>query len=284
MDPKSGLTSRWAKKPLKSRAMSEGGPNEERKFLLDDDPDDADIDLGWNNNFRVWKAKDEDKFGGDELLIPMVGRPPTRPPNDQCVEAEIRPTDTLASLSLKYNVPVAELKRVNRLINDKDLFAKNVIKIPVKTASLLTEILPASDRQSGNSAVETTSDNCLIESPTSVRATPEVRRAQRLLHKIDDNVRNISMKQDSREQELGPNRFSHEDVRALLVEYGKGDNSSTTSCFDKIKTNKEWICFYLFVLALAGFFIFILTKYETTTLAHNAHTNDTNSHTEAFTK
>ena len=31
-------------------------------------------------------------------------------------------------------------------------------------------------------------------------ATPEVRRAQRLLHKIDDSVRNISQRQEDMEQ------------------------------------------------------------------------------------
>ena len=46
----------------------------------------------------------------------------------------------------QYNVPLAELKRVNRLLNEKDFFAKKTIKIPVKPSSLLTEILPFSEK------------------------------------------------------------------------------------------------------------------------------------------
>ena len=40
---------------------------------------------------------------------------------------------------------MAELKRVNRLLKENDLFAKKTIKIPIKADSLLTEILPFSD-------------------------------------------------------------------------------------------------------------------------------------------
>lgn len=166
-----GLTSRAGKRSIKSRSQSEAISQDcdERQNLLNDadgDSDEGDPDNVWNNNYRVWKAKDEDHFGGDELLIPMVGRPPSKPPNDQCVEAEIQPDETLASVALKvnhfvlgsnsyvwpsfvvfqYNIPVAELKRVNRLLNEKDFYARKTIRIPVKPASLLTEILPASDQ------------------------------------------------------------------------------------------------------------------------------------------
>jgi LysM repeat protein len=57
-------------------------------------------------------------------------------------QVEVQPGETLASLSLKYNVPLAELKRVNNLISGNEFFALKRIKIPVKPDSLLTEILP----------------------------------------------------------------------------------------------------------------------------------------------
>ena len=41
---------------------------------------------------------------------------------------------------------MAELKRVNRLLNENDFYAKKTIKIPVKAASLLTEILPFTEK------------------------------------------------------------------------------------------------------------------------------------------
>jgi len=57
------------------------------------------------------------------------------------IEMEVQPGATLASIALKYNIPVAELKRVNNLLADNELFALKRLKIPVRPNSVLTEIL-----------------------------------------------------------------------------------------------------------------------------------------------
>ena len=57
------------------------------------------------------------------------------------IEMEVQPGATLASIALKYNIPVAELKRVNNLLAENELFALKRIKIPVRPNSVLTEIL-----------------------------------------------------------------------------------------------------------------------------------------------
>ena len=51
-------------------------------------------------------------------------------------------SDTLHSLSLKYNVQLSELKRVNNILQESEFFALKRIKIPVKPSSLLTDMLP----------------------------------------------------------------------------------------------------------------------------------------------
>lgn len=79
---------------------------------------------------------------------------PRPPPQDQCVEAEVQPGETLASISLKYNIPVGELKRVNNIYSDTQFYALKRIRIPVKTASLLTEILPAVHEAKGEAKLE----------------------------------------------------------------------------------------------------------------------------------
>jgi len=67
---------------------------------------------------------------------------------DQTIQCDIQPTDTLLSLSLKYNVPLAELKRVNNILTDQGFYALKRIKIPVRPHSLL---LPdVHDRRSSN--------------------------------------------------------------------------------------------------------------------------------------
>ena len=73
------------------------------------------------------------------------------PPLDQCVEAEVQPGDTLTKISLKYNIPVAELKRVNNILSEQQFYALKRIKIPVRAASLLTELLPAVHQAKGES-------------------------------------------------------------------------------------------------------------------------------------
>ena len=61
---------------------------------------------------------------------------------DQTMECDIQAGETLISLAFKYNIQVAELKRVNKILRDTEFFALKKIKIPVQPTSLLTEILP----------------------------------------------------------------------------------------------------------------------------------------------
>jgi len=60
-----------------------------------------------------------------------------RQPPDQTIQCDIQPADTLLSLSLKYNVPLAELKRVNNILSDQGFYALKRIKIPVRPHSFL---------------------------------------------------------------------------------------------------------------------------------------------------
>jgi len=65
------------------------------------------------------------------------------------MDCNIQPSDTLLSLAFKYNVQVAELKRVNNILGDAEFFALKKIKIPVQPTSLLTEILPGDPPELG---------------------------------------------------------------------------------------------------------------------------------------
>jgi len=99
---------------------------------------------------RPWKAKredyDEDVFGisakENGNAIPLHRTTGSIQLQDQCVEAEIIPDDTLAKVALRYNVPISELKRVNNLLNEAEFHALKTVKVPAKAHSLLTELLP----------------------------------------------------------------------------------------------------------------------------------------------
>jgi len=74
---------------------------------------------------------------------------PIRTKPDQTIECEIQPNDTLRTLSLKYNIPVAELKRVNNIIEENTFFALKRIKIPVKPNSFLPTLLAGVHSEDG---------------------------------------------------------------------------------------------------------------------------------------
>lgn len=98
-----------------------------------------------HNKNRPWKANKDSDDDDDayEDLIPMQDKAAAN--KETCMEAEVQPGETLASVALKYNIPPAELKRVNNLLKDAEFYALKRIKIPVKPASLLTEILDPVD-------------------------------------------------------------------------------------------------------------------------------------------
>ncbi|XP_023559948.1 lysM and putative peptidoglycan-binding domain-containing protein 3 isoform X4 [Octodon degus] len=54
---------------------------------------------------------------------------------------DIQEGDTLNAIALQYCCTVADIKRLNNLISDQDIFALRAIKIPVKKFSSLTESL-----------------------------------------------------------------------------------------------------------------------------------------------
>jgi len=71
-----------------------------------------------------------------------------RRPQDPTIQRDIQTSDSLVSLSIKYKVPIAELKRVNNILTDQGFFALNKIKIPVKPYSLILQ--PDEIHGSGN--------------------------------------------------------------------------------------------------------------------------------------
>jgi LysM repeat protein len=78
------------------------------------------------------------------------GSPGRRKAPEPTLQCDIQPSDTLLSLSLKYNVPIAELKRVNNILTDQGFYALKRIKIPVKPYSLLLPDVHGSERGQNN--------------------------------------------------------------------------------------------------------------------------------------
>lgn len=107
------------------------------------------------NKYKYNRLDDNDKYKDDaakeliELADTSHGSSSrrgkfskTKQESTHCVEHTIKEGDTLQKLSLLYGCPIAELKRVNRLIGSQELYALNTVLIPVKQYSVLTETLP----------------------------------------------------------------------------------------------------------------------------------------------
>ncbi|XP_047117921.1 lysM and putative peptidoglycan-binding domain-containing protein 3 isoform X1 [Schistocerca piceifrons] len=59
------------------------------------------------------------------------------------VEKELQQGDTLQSLSLDFNCSIAELKRINKIHKENEIYALRIVKIPIKPGSFIIEKLQA---------------------------------------------------------------------------------------------------------------------------------------------
>lgn len=99
----------------------------------------------------------------------------------QVLERELQQGDNLNKLALQYGCQVSEIKRLNNLMQEQDLFALKSIKIPVQRHSFLTE-------EFGDA--HTTQDNT-APSPETPRAPPPVREVTDFLMEVDNDTERL---------------------------------------------------------------------------------------------
>ncbi|GAB1861836.1 LysM and putative peptidoglycan-binding domain-containing protein 3 [Camponotus japonicus] len=57
----------------------------------------------------------------------------------EVINIQIKPEDTLQALALRYRCTISELKRINKIDKENEIYAKPYIKVPVQPFSILTE-------------------------------------------------------------------------------------------------------------------------------------------------
>lgn len=82
----------------------------------------------------------------------------------QVINVRVKPEDTLQALALRYRCTISELKRINKIDKENEIYAKPYIKVPVQPFSILTETSPESQ---GNNVI-VTSEQCQEEAPARV--------------------------------------------------------------------------------------------------------------------
>ncbi|XP_068620474.1 lysM and putative peptidoglycan-binding domain-containing protein 3 isoform X2 [Battus philenor] len=64
-------------------------------------------------------------------------------PQDHFIEAQVQEGDTLQAIALRFYCSISELKRINHIHKDNEIFARRTIKVPVTPYSVLTELIPS---------------------------------------------------------------------------------------------------------------------------------------------
>uniref|UniRef100_A0A8C5LYG0 LysM and putative peptidoglycan-binding domain-containing protein 3 n=1 Tax=Leptobrachium leishanense TaxID=445787 RepID=A0A8C5LYG0_9ANUR len=114
---------------------------------------------------------------------------------------------TLNSIALQYSCTVADLKRVNNLINDQDFFALRSIKIPVKRFSVLTECNFSPKGKAPRAASFPTAEQCQESSNPTIVLSSDT--ADSFLQEVDRDIENLVKCTDTKKENL------HEVVSAL---------------------------------------------------------------------
>ncbi|CAK1584328.1 unnamed protein product [Parnassius mnemosyne] len=65
-------------------------------------------------------------------------------PQDHFIEAQVQEGDTLQAIALRFHCSISELKRINHIHKDNEIFARRILKVPVTPYSVLTELIPTS--------------------------------------------------------------------------------------------------------------------------------------------
>lgn len=76
---------------------------------------------------------------------------------DNAIEAEVQNGDTLQAIALRFRCSVAEIKRLNKIDKDNEIYARKTIKVPITPHSVLLETLPIIHK-SGQSSPKRMSD------------------------------------------------------------------------------------------------------------------------------
>lgn len=112
----------------------------------------------------------DDENSGDEENFALQSRTnsASSPRKVEVINVLVKPEDTLQALSLRYRCTISELKRINRIHKENEIYARRSIKVPVQPFSILTENLD----QAPGAGNENTDSTIPTESSVNTRLQP----------------------------------------------------------------------------------------------------------------
>lgn len=75
-----------------------------------------------------------------------------RAPRVRTLEAQIQPDDTIAKIALRFHCSVMDIKTLNKIHNDNEIFAFKVLKVPLTPQNVLLDTLPKVHLSSGENS------------------------------------------------------------------------------------------------------------------------------------
>ncbi|XP_024279318.1 lysM and putative peptidoglycan-binding domain-containing protein 4 [Oncorhynchus tshawytscha] len=147
--------------------------------------------------FRNGQPTDSAGSSEEEEFNVMALRPRGRQEPDQdrlgslmLLERDVLVGDNLNKLALQYGCKVADIKRVNNLIQEQDMFALKSIKIPVKKHSLLT-----------NTEHRTSNSSTPQDRPTaSSSGRPHLQEYTDFLKEVDHDIERLIQTTDAQNE------------------------------------------------------------------------------------
>ncbi|XP_018519923.1 lysM and putative peptidoglycan-binding domain-containing protein 4 isoform X2 [Lates calcarifer] len=122
--------------------------------------------------------------------------------NVQLLERKVLDGDNLNKLALQYGCKVADIKRVNNLMQEQDLFALKSIKIPVQKHSFLTETYTdLSDPQEEMPHSSTT----LARPQDRARAQPHLQEVTDFLMEVDNDIEKLIQTTNDQDEDFSDN-------------------------------------------------------------------------------
>ncbi|KAM3960322.1 lysM and putative peptidoglycan-binding domain-containing protein 3 [Aphomia sociella] len=93
-------------------------------------------------NYNFVNNKKDDPDGTSDIMLHKIRT------QDHFIEAQVQEGDTLQAIALKFYCSVSELKRINQIHKDNEIYARRTIKVPVTPYSVLTERIPSQHPES----------------------------------------------------------------------------------------------------------------------------------------
>ncbi|XP_034945480.1 lysM and putative peptidoglycan-binding domain-containing protein 4 [Chelonus insularis] len=180
----------------------------------------------------------DDEFGDEN--IPLQPQKPKKsvPRKVEVINVTLKAEDTLQALALKYRCTISELKRINNIHKENEIYARRTIKVPVQPYSIFTEINEENGSTNNNSDSRTSklidlSDAKESQDSTASIAVSNIEQCNLL------TLINVSLSSTSQSQSLDINNLI---LNSVCEPSASKDNTNIAENgeHDELLINKEY--------------------------------------------